>query len=68
VTHEQAAHTRKFRDELLPIGGALFDQRLYREKYNDMAGISPAMSIEHCVNRVQPLNGRLSRRRSDAGW
>lgn len=30
--HEQAAHTRKFRDELLPIGGALFDQRLYREK------------------------------------
>ena len=28
--HEKAAPSRKFRDALLPIGGALFDQRLYR--------------------------------------
>jgi len=28
--HEQAEHTRRFREELLPIGGALYDQRLYR--------------------------------------
>jgi quinol monooxygenase YgiN len=28
--HEQAAHTRKFRDELLPIGGSPFDAQLYR--------------------------------------
>jgi quinol monooxygenase YgiN len=28
--HEQAAHTRKFRDELLPIGGSPFDQQFYR--------------------------------------
>jgi quinol monooxygenase YgiN len=28
--HEQAAHTRKFRDELLPIGGSPFDEQFYR--------------------------------------
>jgi len=28
--HEQAAHTRKFRDDLLPIGGSPFDEQLYR--------------------------------------
>jgi len=28
--HEQAAHTRKFRDELLPIGGSPFDESIYR--------------------------------------
>jgi quinol monooxygenase YgiN len=27
--HEEAAHTRKLRETLLPIGGALYDQRLY---------------------------------------
>jgi len=29
-THEIAAHTRKFRDDVLPMSGALYDQRLYR--------------------------------------
>ena len=28
--HEAAAHTRKFRDALLPMSGSLYDQRLYR--------------------------------------
>lgn len=28
--HEIAAHTRKFRDDALPMSGALYDQRLYR--------------------------------------
>lgn len=28
--HEQAAHTRKFRDDLLPIGGSPFDELIYR--------------------------------------
>jgi quinol monooxygenase YgiN len=28
--HEQSESTRKFREALLPIGGALYDQRLYR--------------------------------------
>jgi len=28
--HERADATRKFRESLLPIGGALYDQRLYR--------------------------------------
>jgi quinol monooxygenase YgiN len=28
--HEQAEHTRKFRDELLPIGGSPFDEQFYR--------------------------------------
>jgi quinol monooxygenase YgiN len=28
--HETAAHTKSFRDLLLPMSGALFDQRLYR--------------------------------------
>ena len=28
--HEGAAHTRKFRDLLLPMSGSLYDQRLYR--------------------------------------
>lgn len=28
--HEQATHTRKFRDELLPIGGSPFDEQFYR--------------------------------------
>lgn len=28
--HEGAAHTRKFRDDLLPISGSPYDQRLYR--------------------------------------
>jgi quinol monooxygenase YgiN len=28
--HEQAVHTRKFRDELLPIGGSPFDEQFYR--------------------------------------
>jgi quinol monooxygenase YgiN len=28
--HEQADHTRKFRDELLPIGGSPFDEQFYR--------------------------------------
>jgi quinol monooxygenase YgiN len=28
-THEVAEHTRKLRDTLLPMGGALYDQRLY---------------------------------------
>jgi quinol monooxygenase YgiN len=27
--HEMAAHTRKLREQLLPMGGALYDQRLY---------------------------------------
>jgi quinol monooxygenase YgiN len=30
VAHEAADHTRKFRAALLPMSGALFDQRLYR--------------------------------------
>jgi quinol monooxygenase YgiN len=30
VAHEAADHTRKFRAVLLPMSGALFDQRLYR--------------------------------------
>ena len=28
--HEVAAHTRKFREALLPMSGSLYDQRLYR--------------------------------------
>jgi quinol monooxygenase YgiN len=28
--HEAAAHTRKFRDALLPMSGSLYDQRLYQ--------------------------------------
>ena len=28
--HEGAAHTRTFRDLLLPMSGSLYDQRLYR--------------------------------------
>ena len=28
--HEAAAHTRKFRDALLPMSGSLYDQRLYK--------------------------------------
>jgi quinol monooxygenase YgiN len=28
--HEVAAHTRKFRDLLLPMSGSLYDQRLYQ--------------------------------------
>lgn len=28
--HEVAAHTRKFRDRLLPMSGSLYDQRLYQ--------------------------------------
>jgi quinol monooxygenase YgiN len=28
--HEQAAHTRKFRDELLPLGGSPFDEQFDR--------------------------------------
>jgi quinol monooxygenase YgiN len=28
--HETAAHTRKFRDALLPMSGSLYDQRLYK--------------------------------------
>jgi quinol monooxygenase YgiN len=28
--HEQAEHTRKFRDEILPIGGSPFDEQFYR--------------------------------------
>jgi quinol monooxygenase YgiN len=28
--HEVAAHTRKFRELLLPMSGSLYDQRLYR--------------------------------------
>jgi quinol monooxygenase YgiN len=28
--HEGAAHTRKFREALLPMSGSLYDQRLYR--------------------------------------
>jgi quinol monooxygenase YgiN len=28
--HEAAAHTRKFRDVLLPMSGSLYDQRLYQ--------------------------------------
>ncbi|MGA7581090.1 MAG: antibiotic biosynthesis monooxygenase, partial [Pseudolabrys sp.] len=28
--HELAAHTRKFRDLLLPMSGSLYDQRLYQ--------------------------------------
>jgi quinol monooxygenase YgiN len=28
--HEEAAHTRKFREALLPMSGSLYDQRLYR--------------------------------------
>ncbi len=28
--HEQAVHTRKFRDDLLPIGGSPFDEQFYR--------------------------------------
>jgi quinol monooxygenase YgiN len=28
--HEVAAHTRTFRDQLLPMSGSLFDQRLYK--------------------------------------
>lgn len=29
-THGAAAHTRKFRDTLLPMSGSLYDQRLYK--------------------------------------
>jgi quinol monooxygenase YgiN len=29
--HAVAAHTKKFRDQLLPMSGSLFDERLYRE-------------------------------------
>ena len=28
--HEVAAHTRKFREGLLPMSGSLYDQRLYQ--------------------------------------
>jgi quinol monooxygenase YgiN len=28
--HAVAAHTKKFRDQLLPMSGSLFDERLYR--------------------------------------
>ncbi|MGB2657596.1 MAG: antibiotic biosynthesis monooxygenase, partial [Pseudolabrys sp.] len=28
--HEVAAHTRKFREVLLPMSGSLYDQRLYQ--------------------------------------
>ena len=28
--HEAAAHTRKFRELLLPMSGSLYDQRLYQ--------------------------------------
>ncbi|MGC1572624.1 MAG: antibiotic biosynthesis monooxygenase, partial [Pseudolabrys sp.] len=28
--HEVAAHTRKFREALLPMSGSLYDQRLYQ--------------------------------------
>jgi quinol monooxygenase YgiN len=28
--HEVAAHTRKFRDALLPMSGSLYDQRIYQ--------------------------------------
>jgi quinol monooxygenase YgiN len=28
--HESAAHTRRFREQLAPMSGALYDQRLYR--------------------------------------
>ena len=28
--HETAAHTRKFREVLLPMSGSLYDQRLYK--------------------------------------
>jgi hypothetical protein len=28
--HESAPHTKKFREETLPMSGALYDQRLYQ--------------------------------------
>jgi quinol monooxygenase YgiN len=28
--HITAAHTKKFRDQLTPMSGALYDERLYR--------------------------------------
>ena len=29
-THITAAHTKQFRDQLTPMSGALYDERLYR--------------------------------------
>ena len=49
--HEVAAHTRELRDVLLPMGGALYDQRIYRSLDEGGEGaIDQTSSIQQSVH------------------